>query len=129
MNCVARHDAALGSVSMQCSLHPPMSCLHPPCRIGLCTVDGEGHFLGEGTHRINNGRFSFKGFESAFQEHITVGTKHRCLVPAGCLGKAIQNGQQVLIEPGEPRYYADPTFVYAGSILTNAAVIRHGPIR
>jgi len=92
-------------------------------------VDGEGHFLGEGTHRINNGRFAFEGFRSAHEEHISVGAKHRCLVPSGSLGKAIQNGQQVLIEPGEPRFYADPTFVFSGSVYTNAAIIRHGPIR
>jgi|TARA_B110000208_G_scaffold86903_1_gene110000 hypothetical protein len=60
----------------------------PAAQLCTCMVNGVGHFLGEGVHRINNPRFVMTAFFKATKAHIEVGKKHRFVLEYGiCTSK------------------------------------------
>jgi len=98
-------------------------------KVGLCTVDATAHFLEAGRHNINNPRFAFLGFRDASDEHITAGSKHRIMVPAGKVGLGWEVGEPVVLEPGRVYNLDSPTFRYAGSKSAVEPVIVHGRLK
>lgn len=98
-------------------------------KVGLCTVDSTAHFLEPGRHNINNPRFTFLGFRESTEEHISVGSKHRILVPAGRIGCAWQDGEPLFLEPGRVYNIDSPRFSYVNSVSAVDNIITHGRLK
>jgi regulator of protease activity HflC (stomatin/prohibitin superfamily) len=100
-----------------------------PDMVALCVVNGVGHVLEPGIHRVNNPSFKLMGFNSSTDEHIAVASKHRVIVPSGRLGLALEKGQPICLEPGEIYNIDSPTFEYRGSVDVSQRVITHGSLK
>ena len=101
----------------------------PQGRVGLCTVNATAHFLEPGRHNICNERFAFVGFRDSTDEHISVGSKHRIVVPAGRVGLAWNAGEPLLLDPGRIYNIDSPTFRFVGSKSVVEPVIVHGRVK
>jgi regulator of protease activity HflC (stomatin/prohibitin superfamily) len=98
-------------------------------RIVPAIVNGEGHFLLEGRHMINQARFKLLSAKSLTDEYMSAGTRHRIIVPRGKLGLALEQGEPVVYEPGSMHLINSPLFEYRGSIDVTNQVIMHGSLK
>lgn len=101
----------------------------PGDQIGLCNVEGDGFFLGPGKHKVNHPRFVFVGMRPCTDEHVSVGRRHRIVVPAGRIGLGWEQGEAVVLEPGKIYEVNSPMFSYAGSVDVKDPFIRHGSVQ
>jgi len=92
-------------------------------------VNGEGHFLLEGRHMINQARFKLLSAGKESDEYIRAGTRHRIIVPRGKLGLALERGEPVLYEPGSTHLVNSALFEYKGSVDITQQVIEHGSLK
>lgn len=95
-------------------------------QVGLATVDSTAHFLEPGRHNINSTRFTFHGFRNVTDEHISIGSKHRIVVPQGKVGLGWERGAAKLLDPGMVHCIDSPFWSYSGSRHVTEPVIRHG---
>lgn len=101
-------------------------------------VNGEGHFLLEGRHVINQARFTVNCpikdgrsivYKNLTDEYIFAGTRHRIVVPRGKLGLALERGEPVIYEPGSLHLVNSPLFEYKGSVDVTNQVVTHGSLK
>jgi len=78
---------------------------------------------------VSSARFEIEKSKSLSDEYICSGTRHRILVPNGKLGKGLEAGHPVLLEPGKLHLKNSPLFQYKGSVDINEQVIQHGSIQ
>ena len=80
-------------------------------------VNGEGHFLLEGRHTINQARFEIKGFNNLTDEYVSAGTRHRIVVPRGKLGLALEQGEPQVYEPGSVHLVCDDVGAESSDVI------------
>jgi regulator of protease activity HflC (stomatin/prohibitin superfamily) len=98
-------------------------------KVAPVLVNGEGHFLSEGRHFVNQSRFVLLGNNSLTDEYIYAGTRHRIVVPRGKLGLAFEQGEPVLYEPGSIHLVNSPLFSYKGSVDITKQLVQHGSLK
>jgi regulator of protease activity HflC (stomatin/prohibitin superfamily) len=108
----------------------------PAAQLCTCMVNGVGHFLGEGVHRINNPRFVLgsaaapSGFVSATTAYLYAGKKHRVLVPAGKVALCWRAGAPIILEArGTPHFIDDALFSFERLVDVGRRLIIHGSIK
>merc|ERR1711981_485967 len=77
---------------------------------------------------INNGSFEWKGFVSAQKEHFSICSKHRLLIPEGCVGLAWDNGKPILLDSGKIYNIDSQYFKYNSFVDLKSDVISHGSL-
>jgi len=95
----------------------------------VCEVNGVGHILEPGRHKINNPRFKFGGFVNSSNELISICAKHRILVPAGKVGLGWDRGKPVMLEAGKIYNIENQYFKYSGSKPVTEELITHGSLQ
>ena len=119
------------------TLGPVRVLIVPRGKIVPVIVNGEGHFLLEGRHSINQARFMINcptkdkqiAYKSLTDEYITAGTRHRIIVPRGKVGLALEQGEPVIYEPGSMHLVNSHLFEYKGSVDVTQQVIEHGSLK
>jgi len=111
------------------TLGPVNVILVPKGKIVPVVVNGEGHFLTEGRHFINQMRFTLFREQNLTDEYVSAGTRHRILVPRGKLGLAFEQGEPLLYEPGSLHLVNSSLFSYKGSVDITRQVIEHGSLK
>ena len=120
------------------NLGPLHVLIVPRGKLVPVVVNGEGHFLLEGRHTINQARFTINcplldggkiAYKSLTDEYITAGTRHRIIVPRGKLGLALEQGEPVVYEPGSMHLVNSPLFQYQGSVDVTQQVVKHGSLK
>jgi regulator of protease activity HflC (stomatin/prohibitin superfamily) len=101
----------------------------PRGQVGSVLVNGEGHFLLEGRHVINQGRFQLLKISSFTDEYMKAGTRVRIMVPRGKLGLAFEKGEPQLLDPGMVHLKNSDTFSYQGSVDIADQVVTHGSMQ
>ena len=101
----------------------------PRGQVGLVMVKGEGHFLRPGRHFINQPNLRWIGFKKLTTEYISVGSKHRIVIPDGKIGLAWDNGKPTILKHGEVYNISSPYFRYVKSVELTSPVIVHGAIK
>jgi regulator of protease activity HflC (stomatin/prohibitin superfamily) len=119
------------------TLGPVNVILVPRGKIVPVVVNGEGHFLLEGRHTINQARFTLNcavkdgriAYKNLTDEYVFAGTRHRIVVPRGKLGLALEKGEPVIYEPGSMHLVNSPLFEYKGSVDVTKQVVEHGSLK
>jgi len=119
------------------TLGPVNVILVPRGKIVPVVVNGEGHFLLEGRHTINQARFTINcavndgriSYKSLTDEYVAAGTRHRIVVPRGKLGLALEQGEPVIYEPGSTHLVNSALFEYKGSVDVTKQVVEHGSLK
>lgn len=109
----------------------------PRAQIVPVMVNGEGHFLLEGRHTINQARFTINcpvadtkiRYASLTAEYVFAGTRHRIVVPRGKLGLALEKGEPLIYEPGSMHLVNSAFFEYKGSVDVTQQVVEHGSLK
>ena len=101
----------------------------PRGKIVPVVVNGDGHFLLEGRHTINQARLKIEAMRTLTDEYVSAGTRHRIIVPRGKLGLALEQGEPVIYEPGSMHLVNSPLFQYKMSVDVTQQVINHGSLK
>lgn len=98
-------------------------------QVGLVMVYGVGHILEAGIHYIDNPALKFEGFKQRTKEYISVGQRHRILVPSGKIGLAWNKGEPMVIEHGKVLDIVSGYFKYVSSVSLQQDIINHGSLK
>ena len=78
-----------------------------------------------GRHFINQPNLRWIGFKKLTTEYISVGSKHRIVIPDGKIGLAWDNGKPTIFKHGEVYNISSPYFRYVKSVELTSPVIVH----
>lgn len=92
-------------------------------------INGEGHFLLEGRHFIKQARINVCPPQALTDEYVTMGTRHRIVVPQGRLGLALERGEPVIYEPCSVHLVNSDLFEYRGSVDVTQQLVLHASLK